>query len=359
MAQLELEQLHKDMLESISNRYQKTAGFPSYDFTRAFALAIMSLDEDVTAAEEHLNVDNLSGAELDEFIRQHRALTRKYGTFAEVELTLTAGEGDIQAGDLFSTASGIEFQAITDGHYKTGDDFTVRAVEAGSSGNVTWNTVNYMPVTIPGIGAVTNNIRGTGGYDAESDEDFRNRYYENLAHPDNGSNAQAYINWATSVPGVGRAIAYRLYGGSNSVVVEVAIVDADGGWPSGTDLRDAVQEAIDPNKNGDGSGLGPMGVQVNVRNAFPAPANISVHLEYTSGASASAVQAEIQQRVWDYYHSISLVEYVVKYSRIAEIISGTPGVLNYSNLKLNGGTTNVELATSYHIPYLQTFEVVT
>lgn len=64
---LELEQIHEDMLNAIHDRYQKTLGFPAYDFTRAFALAVLSLDGDVEVAERRLNVENLTGQELDLF----------------------------------------------------------------------------------------------------------------------------------------------------------------------------------------------------------------------------------------------------------------------------------------------------
>ena len=77
---LELNQVHKDMLSAISDKYQKTAGFPAYDFTAAFALAILSLDADISAAEAHADVDNLTGVDLDEYIKQHRGMFRKYGT---------------------------------------------------------------------------------------------------------------------------------------------------------------------------------------------------------------------------------------------------------------------------------------
>ena len=55
-------------------------GFPAYDFTRAFALAVLSLDGDVEVAERRLNVENLTGQELDLFIFQHRGLSRRYAT---------------------------------------------------------------------------------------------------------------------------------------------------------------------------------------------------------------------------------------------------------------------------------------
>ena len=53
------------MLNAISDRYQKTTGFPAYDFTRAFALAVLSLDGDIELAEANLDVDNLTGVALD------------------------------------------------------------------------------------------------------------------------------------------------------------------------------------------------------------------------------------------------------------------------------------------------------
>lgn len=340
MAQLELEQLHQDMLDAISNRYQKTAGFPAYDFTRAFALAIMSLASDIEAAEAHLNVDNLSGAELDEFIRQRRAMERKYAAFAQTLLRVQAGEGDIHAGDLFSTASGVEFQAITDGHYRVGETFTVRAVIAGASGNVPVNSITYMPVTIPGIGAVSNTSGpGKGGADAETDEAFRERYYQSLRNPANGANAQSYIEWATSVPGVGRAVVMRSPHYNNTV--DLYIINSDMEAASGV-LVQRVKEVIDP-VSGDGSGLAPLGINVMVGAAWNESVGISLHVDAKEGYTINEVKLAVQQRLDEHLKSIALKEFTIRYNKIAEIVSDTPGVLDYSNLRINNGTNNVTL----------------
>ena len=125
-------QTHK----AVSYTHLKTTGFPAYDFTRAFAIAVLSLDSDIAVAEEKLDLENLSGTELDTFIRQHRGLSRKYATYATATLRVVTGGGDIQAGNLFSTASGVEFYAIQDGTYTAGDTFSVRAYVGGESGNV-------------------------------------------------------------------------------------------------------------------------------------------------------------------------------------------------------------------------------
>lgn len=235
---LDLNQVHQDMLSAISDKYQKTAGFPAYDFTAAFALAVLSLDADISAAEAHTDVDNLTGVDLDEYIKQHRGMFRKYGTYAEATLRVTAGGGTIHAGDLFSTESGVEFYAISDGTYAVGGTFTVRAYEAGSSGNVGAGTIAYMPVTIAGIGGVINDAPATGGYDPETDDAFRDRFYDDLQNPNNGSNQQAYAAMALSVPGVGRAKVIPQASGANTV--EVCIVDANM-EPAGASLIQQVQ----------------------------------------------------------------------------------------------------------------------
>ena len=220
---LDLQQVHQEMLDRIDNRYQKTVGFPAYDFTRAFALAVLSLDGDIAIAEANLRIENMTGQWLDDYILQHSGLVRKYGTYATTNLRVVTGAGEIQAGDLFSTLSGVEFYATTDGYYEEGDTFPVRAYVAGESGNVDAGTITFFPVTIAGIAAVTNDAPAAGGYDAESDDDFRDRFLDYLQNPNNGGNQNAYIQWAMSVAGVGRVRVFPQALGKNTV--EVCIVD--------------------------------------------------------------------------------------------------------------------------------------
>lgn len=117
---LDFDTVHREMLARIPDRYQKTAGFPAYDFTAAFAQAVLSLDDDIATAEANLNVDNLTGVALDEFVKQHRGIIRKYATYATAELQVVTGAGSISAGDLFSTESGVQFYAIADSDVETG-----------------------------------------------------------------------------------------------------------------------------------------------------------------------------------------------------------------------------------------------
>ena len=55
----DVDTVHGEILGNISDTYQKTIGFPTYDLTRAFALAIKSLGDDLLTAEAAADVDNM------------------------------------------------------------------------------------------------------------------------------------------------------------------------------------------------------------------------------------------------------------------------------------------------------------
>lgn len=339
---LDLIELHKEMLAEIPKRYQKTVGFPAYDFTRAMALAVMSLDNDITLAEHHLDVDNLTGVDLDEYIKQHRGLVRKYATCAEATLRVTVGGGDIHAGDLFSTASGVEFYAIEDGTYQVGDTFNVRAYIAGENGNVEAGEIVYMPITLAGIAGIINDAPSEGGLESESDQAFRDRFYDDLQNPNNGCNQQAYVQWALSVAGVGRVRIFPQALGANTV--EVCIVDANM-EPAASYIIQDVQTLIDPNNNGDGAGEAPIGAVCTVTTARELSVNVSATVTAFDGFTLDDVKANIEGNLTDYFRSIAFGKGVT-YLSIAQVgsrIALSEGVRDYKDLTLNGGTLNVPL----------------
>lgn len=341
---LDMESIHEQMLAAIDDKYQKTPGFPAYDFTRAFALACMSLSEDIAIAESHLNVENLSGVELDTFISQHRGIYRREATYAETNLTILSGADtiNIQIGDLFSTESGVQFEATLDGTYSVGDTFEVQAVAGGASGNVSANTITFMPVTIEGLGDVTNESAATGGYDEETDDEYRERYYDDMKNPSNGSNQQAYRTWATAVPGVGRAkIIPQAYGDNT---VEVCVLDADM-EPADASLIADVQAVIDPNGNGDGAGKAPIGAVCTVTTGTTKSVNLAATIYLDEGATILAVTETIKSNVTAYLRSIAFLQDYVSFAQIGKIVATSEGVLDYSGLQMNGATANVTLAT--------------
>lgn len=347
---LELEAVHREMLARISEAYQKTAGFAAYDFTRAFAQAVVSLDGDVTAAEDHANLFNLTGLDLDTFILQHRGLERKYAGYATAVLTVVSGFGQVEAGDVFATASGVEFFAVSDGDYTEGDTFPVRAAEGGAAGNVGPGTITHIPTTISGIGAVTNAEAARGGSDAESDDDYRDRFLEELRNPANGANAAAYLAWARSVDGVGRARVFPRARGVNTV--EVCVTDTDMTPPEAA-LVAAVQAVIDPNENGDGAGAAPMGAVCTVTACTGLSVSVAAALTLAEGYTLEGVTAAAEAALTAFLRQVAFAADQVSYAQTGGVLLDVEGVADYAGLTVNGGTASVALGAR-QVPVLGT-----
>lgn len=324
--------IHSEMLEELDSSYQKSPGYPAFDFTRAFALGVASLAGDVEAAEARLDPENLTGYDLETYVWQHRALERRQATYASGTLRVTAGSGRISAGDLFATAAGVQFMAEEDVNVTAGDTFAVSAVEPGSAGNAAAGTVIAMPVTIQGIGGITNDEAFTGGYDEESDEDLRERYYEALQKPANGGNIWAYEQWAKTVDGVGRVVVIPTPRGPNTV--DVVLIDSSG-VPAPAELVAEVQALLDPNHNGDGMGEAPIGAVCTVSAATPKVLDISMAIT-ASGDPSDEIEAALDALL----RKTALAGTALRYADVVATVL-VEGVEDYSALTINGRAGSV------------------
>lgn len=337
----DVETVHGQMLEAISDEYQKSVGFPAWDITRAFALAVCSLGDDVDTAVGKTDVDALSGDELSRWCAQRRGITRRAAVAASGTVTIVTGQGEINTGNLFESEGGIQFRAAESKTVTEGDTVAVEAVIPGISGNVAANTVTKMPVTLSGIAVVTNEKAMTGGYDEETDEALRERYYNDLTIVQNGANANSYAKWALDVSGVGRVKVFPLANGANTV--EVCVIGSDM-RPAATSLVKAVQDYIDPGITGSGAGVAPMGAYCTVTTATAKSINITCVATLMPGYSQATVLANIKAKITAYLQSVAFTGTYVSYAKVADAVMDAEGVSDYAAMKVNGGTDNIPIA---------------
>lgn len=343
----DVDTIHSAMLEELDPSYQKSPGFPAFDFTRAFALGLASLEDDVAAAEGRLDPEKLTGADLERYVWQHRAVERRQATYAAGTLRVTAGAGHIYAGALFATAAGVQYMADGDQDVAVGSTFAVSALEPGSAGNANPGTVIAMPVTIQGIGGVVNDAAFTGGYDEESDEELRARYYEVRQRPANGGNIYQYEQWAKTIEGVGRVTVIPTPRGPNTV--DIYLVDSNGD-PASAELVAEVQTLLDPNGNGDGMGEAPIGAVCTVAAARSKRLNIFATLILPESTDPDNVLAEIAESLTELIRKTALAGVSLKYSTVVEAVL-VDGVSDLSGLTINGSTGTVRFAAN-EIPVL-------
>lgn len=332
--------IHEGILGNISATYQKTVGFPTYDLTRAFALAIKSLGDDLLTAESAADVDNMTGDALTKWCYQRKGVVRKAAIYASGTVKVVTGTGAITVGDLFESTGGIQFAATESKSVTDGDTVAVQAVTEGVSGNVAAGAVTLMPVTLTGISVITNEAAMAGGYDAESDDSLRARYYDAVLTPATSGNKNQYIAWAKSVSGVGGAKCYPLANGPNTV--EVCIIDSDM-QPASTQLVAEVQNYIDPGIAGAGGGAAPIGAYCTVTSATGLAINVACTVTLASGYDSATVIANVTESIKTYLDSIAFSGTYVSYAKIANAVNDAEGVLDYSGLTINDGTDNITI----------------
>lgn len=331
--------LHDELLAKISDSYQKTEGFPLWDILKAVAFGLYNLWVKVFEIEAKQNVDNLTGSELERFVSQRKGITRKGATYAVGTVTVT-GEGAIAVGDLFSTKGGIQFTSLEDKTVNGTAVIEVVCASLGEVGNVPVEAICEMPVTVQGISSVINTEPTVDGYEAESDDSLRERYYEALREPATSGNIYHYKRWAREVSGVGSVKVFPLWQGDNTV--EVVIIDDNALVPE-QELVDRVQEYIDPNKAGTGMGQAPIGAYCTVTPATALPIDIKATLILDNTVGVAEIKVELENSVTKYLADIALDTEYISPAKIGNLILKCEGVVDYDNLTVNGSNNRVDV----------------
>lgn len=331
------ENLHA-LLAAVSDEYQKTIGFPTYDLLAAVALRQTETDERLADAARRLDPENLAGSELDRYIYPRSGLLRHPATFASGVVQVT-GNGTVRAGDLFESGGGIPFAASEAVTVSGTADVPVTCRLDGAVGNLPAHSVTHIPVTLPGIVSCDNAAAMTEGYDEETDAAYLLRFYAKIRTPPTSGNVYQYRGWALEVVGVGDALVVPLGHGKNTV--DVALID-QGGRPASPALVAAVQTYIDPASEGLGAGAAPIGAHCYVSAAAGVALAVRLTVSKSDTASEATVTAAIRTAIADYIGGLGFGK-TVSFAKIADAIMDAPGVLDYEGLTVNGGTANIPL----------------
>ncbi|MFD2671806.1 baseplate J/gp47 family protein [Marinicrinis sediminis] len=332
-----MDEILKKLLDAINDAYDKTEGYIVYDLLKACALVMADYDIKLEKIQRLFDVDNMTGSTLETYVYQRKGIERNEATYAVGTLTVT-GSGTVNEGDLFETASGVQFKAIETKTIDGTGSISIQAVVAGSIGNVPANHITQIPVTLSGITSVANPQPTYDGFEAESDDSLRDRYYIAVRTPATSANVYHYLQWTKETAGVGDAKIFSLEQGDNTV--EIVIINADK-QPASQTLVDTVQEYIDPNSEGLGNGQAAIGAFCYVLAATGVPINVSVNIVKDSNYTDEQVQTNIEYNIIEYLKNIAFKQSYVSYAAISNAIFDAEGVQDFSTLSVNGGTSNI------------------
>lgn len=123
----------------------------------------------------------------------------------------------------------------------------IRALDAGSFGNLPVDSALWMPTPPAGVSSTASVVALTGGTDAETDDQLRSRILRRIQNPPMGGDKTDYEQWALAVNGVTRAWAAPQEMGIGTMTVRFLMDDLradDDGWPQPEDIV-AVADYID------------------------------------------------------------------------------------------------------------------
>ena len=324
--------IHERMLSAIDDGYDKTKGEAVYDLTMPTAIEAARLDEKSDLLLDKGFSDTATGSDLDRKVSE-LGIDRKSATFASGVVTVSGVAGaSIPKGELVASDT-VTFSFARDDEIPVSGklDVPVECTSPGAKGNVPAGAIKSFPKTLEGLRTVTNSEPIKNGYDEETDDDLRDRYYTKVRTPATSGNKWHYLGWAKEVVGVGDAKVFPLRDGPGTVGVVIINSNKVG---ASQDLVEACAAHIEEER--------PVGAAVTVSSAEELPIAVSAKLVIDSNNySADKVKEAIEQAVRAYLADIAFREDYVSYAKIGSLLMACPGVLDYSNLTVNGGMENV------------------
>ena len=287
-------------------------------------------------------IDETSGEYIGRMARL-LGLERKEGARAGADITMAGAAGTrIGAGTLFLTEDGLEFaldaDVVLDGAGAGAGHIT--AAPTGAAYNIDAGELARMYVNLPGLTGFSNS-RAVGGVDPESDGALCDRVLARLRRPGSSGNAHHYEQWALEVPGVGVPKVVPLYQGAGTVGVLLA---DDRGRPVDQGVVEATAAHI-------GQAC-PIGASVTVQSAQGVTVAVSAGVQIDSTTTAQTVQTALASSLDDYLTDLARSawpaakgEYTVLYNRVAALLLTIDGVVDYTDLTINGARENVVLGT--------------
>ncbi|MCQ4637150.1 baseplate J/gp47 family protein [Anaerovorax odorimutans] len=353
----EFESIMERLLANVPEDLDTREGSVIYNALAPAGWEIQLLYEELNLVLTEAFADTCS---LDYLIRRakERLVEYKRGEPAIVKGVFTPADLDVTGIRFVEEESELIFAAIeklADGEYK------LECEESGVIGNLTQGQL--IPVDTEEVEDLeTAEIVDClePGRDDEDVEDFRERYFDNVAGQDFGGNLADYKNKVNSLEHVGGCKIVPVWNGGGTV--KVIVLDHTHSVPSDGVVRE-VQSVMDPIENsGEGKGIAPIGHRVTVAGAEPVNMNITAFVAYAEGYDYALAQASIAAALDAYFEELRIawgdapadIGTIVRISQIENRLLNLTEILDIEETAINGSAKNV-LLQGQQVPVRGTF----
>lgn len=328
--------IREAILAHMGTDISKIEGSFAADMAAAVSVEMAKIYATIDYAMQTFLLQTNEGEYLDLRAAEY-GISRKPGTKATVELTASGADGTvIPEGARVVSADGLIF--VTDAAATiSGGTAAIFATaeQAGAAYNAAPGTITQLFKNLAGVSEITNPAAAAGGSDSETDEALRERVLLRLQTPATSGNAYHYQQWALDVAGVGAAKVLPLWAGAGTV--KVVLASPDMGAVNG-DTVEAAAAYIETQR--------PIGADVTVVSATAKEITVAATLAISADTTLSAVKTAFSAALKEYFQGLAFDASSVSYNKIAYLLMSVPGVNDYTDLKINGGTSAISLQTS-------------
>lgn len=336
------ESIMDEMLSSVDEGIDTREGSVMYEAVSGMAMEIAQLYADMDMTLEECFADTASyyylikkAAERGVFVRQGSAAVIK------VKVTPTALSVPIGAVLNIGELNYSIYEDLGEGYY------SIVCSEVGEQGNKTTDDVIPME-DIEGLESIIISEIITPGTDDEDVESLRNRYYNSFKELAFGGNKAEYKEKANEFTSVYGCKVYPTWNGGGTV----KIVILGSGYKKATETVIAnIQYAFDPDGDGSGTGIAPIGHTVTVDTVTETPINIACNVNYVEGYTWNDIKDSFSAAVDDYLLELRQTwedsnDLVVRVGQIERILLGIQGVDDVVSISINSTSGNYSIAES-------------
>lgn len=183
------------------------------------------------------------------------------------------------------------------------------------------------------------------GEDAEETERLRARYFASFDAKAYGGNVRDYVEKVNALPGVGGVKVSPVWNGGGTVLL--TLIDSAYRAASAA-LVEAVQEEIDPTRDGGGQGVAPIGHVVTVRSVRETVVDIAMQVQFAPGydwdsagtAAVAAVESYMEElrRGW-----AGEEQGIVRIAQVETRVLSVMGIVDVGGTAINGAQENLTL----------------
>jgi len=315
------------MMGHVSDDLDKREGAVIYDALEPVALEHQELYMDMDASLDARFLmtaprEYLVKMASEDGVTPHAATAAVYSaTFTPSGLELAMGER-FNCDDLNLYVSG----KVSDGVYK------LTCETSGEIGNAC--TGSLIPINyIPGLESATLGSLLVKGVDEEETEAFRKRYHTFRSNPAASGNNADYVNWASSVDGVG---AVRVLGAEESGAGKVTVIITN-------EKRRAADDALCQKVWNYIETVRPIGATVTVESAEEIAVDVTANITLLKGYSLDQCTSAMTEQLTEELAKNAFDVTYVSYAKIGNTLININGIYDYDTLKVNKGTSNITL----------------